>query len=79
MNIQKYDVVKFDSYRSYIVADLIKYDDRDFYYLCDEDDPRSTLFCELKDDRFIKVKEDVRKALLIEVSKKVFQAKGLFQ
>ena len=55
--ISLYDLITLDNNKKYVVGSIINYNNIDYYLLCDETNPKQYMFCSLKENKFIKVKD----------------------
>jgi hypothetical protein len=58
MKIDLYDLITLDNNKKYVVGSIINHNNIDYYLLCDELNPKQYMFCFLKDNKLVKVKED---------------------
>ena len=58
MKIDLYDLITLDNNKKYVVGSIIKHNKIDYYLLCDELNPKEYMFCYLKDNKLVKVKDD---------------------
>ncbi len=73
MNIEKYDLLTLDDNVKYIVASIIEYKDKKYYFLCEERNPKKTMFCYLEDSKLIKVDDEKLIELLsLKIAKELF-------
>lgn len=73
MNIEKYDLLTLDDNVKYIVASIIEHKDKKYYFLCEERNPKKTMFCYLEDSKLIKVDDEKLIELLsLKIAKELF-------
>ena len=58
MKIDLYDLITLDNNKKYVVGSIINHNDINYYLLCDENNPKQYMFCYLKENKLVKVKED---------------------
>ena len=58
MKIELYDLITLDNNKKYVVGSIIEYNDVNYYLLCDENNPKQYMFCYLKENKLVKVKDD---------------------
>lgn len=73
MNIERYDILTLDDDVRYIVASIIKHNDKDYYFLCEEKNPKSSMFCYLENNKLIKVDDKkLLELLTLKITKELF-------
>ncbi len=73
MNIEKYDILTLDNNIKYIVSAIIKHNNIDYYFLCEENNPRKYMFCYLKENKLIRVEDSKLIELLsLKIAKELF-------
>ena len=58
MKIDFYDLITLDNNKKYVVGSIINHNDINYYLLCDENNPKQYMFCYLKENKLVKVKDD---------------------
>lgn len=58
MKIELYDLITLDNNKKYVVGSIIEYNDVNYYLLCDEKNPKQYMFCYLKENKLVKVKDN---------------------
>lgn len=58
MKIDLYDLITLDNNKKYVVGSIINHNDINYYLLCDENNPKQYMFCYLKENKLVKVKDD---------------------
>lgn len=58
MKIELYDLITLDNNKKYVVGSIIEYNDVNYYLLCDENNPKKYMFCYLKENKLVKVKDN---------------------
>ena len=58
MKIDLYDLITLDNNKKYVVGSIINHNNVDYYLLCDELNPKEYMFCYLKDNKLVKVKDN---------------------
>lgn len=58
MKIDLYDLITLDNNKKYVVGSIINHNNVDYYLLCDELNPKQYMFCYLKENKLVKVKDD---------------------
>ncbi len=58
MKIELYDLITLDNNKKYVVGSIIEYNDVNYYLLCDENNPKQYMFCYLKENKLVKVKDN---------------------
>ncbi len=73
MNIERYDILTLDDNIKYIVASIIDYKDIRYYFLCEEKDPKKSMFCYLENNKLVKVEEEkLLEILKLKIAKELF-------
>ena len=73
MNIERYDILTLDDNIKYIVASIIDYKDSRYYFLCEEKDPKKSMFCYLENNKLVKVdNEKLLEILKLKIAKELF-------
>ena len=73
MNIERYDLLTLDDGIKYIVASIIDYKDIKYYFLCEEKNPKSIMFCFLRNNKLVKVEDEkLIEILKLKVTKELF-------
>ena len=58
MKLSIYDLVTLSDDKRYIIVSIINHNDINYYLLCDENNPKQYMFCYLKENRLVKVKDN---------------------
>ena len=58
MKLSIYDLVTLSDDKRYIIVSIINHNDINYYLLCDENNPKQYMFCYLKDNKLVKVKDN---------------------
>ena len=58
MKIDLYDLITLDNNKKYVVGSIINHNDINYCLLCDENNPKQYMFCYLKENKLVKVKDD---------------------
>ena len=58
MKIDLYDLITLDNNKKYVVGSIIEHNNIDYYLLCDENNPKQYMFCYLKENKLVKVKDN---------------------
>ena len=70
MKIDLYDLITLDNNKKYVVGSIIEYNDVKYYLLSDENNPKQYMFCYLKENKLVKVKDDnIIKILSLKITK----------
>ena len=70
MKIDLYDLITLDNNKKYVVGSIINHNDINYYLLCDENNPKQYMFCYLKENKLVKVKDDnIIKILSLKITK----------
>lgn len=73
MNIEKYDLLTLDDNIKYIVATIIEHRNIKYYFLCEEKDPKKTMFCYLEDNKLVRVDDEkLIEILTLKITKELF-------
>ena len=70
MKLSIYDLVTLSDDKRYIIVSIINHNDINYYLLCDENNPKQYMFCYLKENKLVKVKDDnIIKILSLKITK----------
>ena len=70
MKIDLYDLITLDNNKKYVLGSIIEHNNIDYYLLCDELNPKQYMFCYLKENKLVKVKDDnIIKILSLKITK----------
>ncbi len=58
MKLSIYDLVTLSDDKRYIIVSIINHNDINYYLLCDENNPKQYMFCYLKENKLVKVKDN---------------------
>ncbi len=73
MNIERYDILTLDDNIKYIVASIVDHKDIKYYFLCEETDPKKSMFCYLENNKLVKVdNEKLLEILKLKIAKELF-------
>ena len=73
MNIERYDILTLDDNIKYIVAAIVDHKDIKYYFLCEEKDPKKSMFCYLENNKLVKVEEEkLLEILKLKIAKELF-------
>jgi hypothetical protein len=73
MNIEKYDILTLDNNIKYVVATIIKHNDIDYYFLCEEKNPKISMFCYLRNNKLVRLEDKKLIELLsLKITKELF-------
>ena len=71
MKIDRFDVITLNNNKKYVVGAVIKHNDIDYYLLCYEENPKQYMFCYLKDNKLVKVEDNI---LSLKITKEIFNS-----
>ena len=73
MNIELYDLLTLDNDIKYIVASILEHNNIKYYFLCEEKDPKKSMFCYLEDSKLVKDDDEKLIHLLtLKIAKELF-------
>lgn len=73
MNIEKYDVLTLDDNINYIVAAIVNNNNIEYYFLCEENNPKEYMFCYLENNKLVRVEDKKLIELLsLKIAKELF-------
>ncbi len=73
MNIERYDLLTLDDDIKYIVASIIEHNNIKYYFLCEEKNPKKSMFCFLENTQLVKVDDEkLIQILSLKIAKELF-------
>lgn len=57
MKIDRFDVITLDNNNKYVVGSIIEHKNVDYYFLCNENNPKQYMFCYLENNKLVKVED----------------------